>query len=104
MARVKKSSYAMKAGPEGPMVKNFPSAFPKKPSKEELREAANNPNNPNHPSKFKTRAEYYAWKAGGTIVPTKPESKTYHGAGGKVMNPDGTVNEEITASNVAHLQ
>ena len=79
------------------------SAFQKKPTAAELRDAANNPRNPNHPSKFKTRAEYEAWKAGGRIVPTAPESKTYHGAGGKVMNPDGTVNEELTKENVKDI-
>jgi len=36
------------------------SAFQKKPTAAELRDAANNPRNPNHPSKFKTRAEYEA--------------------------------------------
>ena len=32
----KKSGFKMKAGKEGPMRKNFPSAFKKKPTKEEL--------------------------------------------------------------------
>ena len=92
---MKRSGYKMKGY-------TYPGTSPltKKPSKQELRDAANDPNHPNHPSKYDDRADYEAWKGGVTIV-KKEKSDMYHGAGGKIMNPDGTVNKEATEENVA---
>jgi hypothetical protein len=77
------------------------SAFQKKPTKQELIDAANDPNNPNHISKFKTKEDYYAWRGGSKIAKRKD---LYHGEGGKIMNLDGTVNKKATRENVAHLK
>ena len=79
------------------------SAFQKKPTKQELIDAANDPNDPNHISKFKTEADYYAWRGGSKIAKRK-DTGTYHGEGGKIMNPDGTVNKEKTRQNVANIK
>ena len=39
-----------------------------------------------------------------TVAPvTTKTEEMYHGAGGKVMNPDGSVNVEATRANTAHL-
>ena len=35
--------------------------------------------------------------------PKPKQSNLTHGAGGKLLNPDGTVNKEATRDNVAHL-
>jgi len=61
-----------------------------KPTKEEIITAANDPS-------IKKDADYYAWKVGGKF-PT-----TYHGAGGKIMNEDGTVNEKLTKRQLESL-
>ena len=113
MARKKRAFYKMKghtlpginqrmdksSNPDG---RAKSSAFQQKPSKEELREAANNPNSPNHISKFKTRADYFAWKAGGIVKPKAPERNLTHGEGFTLLNPDGTINEEATKSQLAN--
>ena len=91
--------YKMKGSP---MQRNFPSAFKKKPSEQELFDAANDPKHPMSKANQGPDA-YYAWKQGLTIAPKKKESDLYHGKGGKVMNPDGTVNIEATKKNVEHL-
>ena len=66
-----------------------------KPTRKELVAAANDKSNPNHISKMGEDA-YYAWRGGFELATRK---KTYHGAGGKVMNEDGTVNEAATKGN-----
>ena len=68
-----------------------------KPTKKEIFAAANDPG---HPNSIKNMGEeaYYAWKAGGNY-PT-----TYHGAGGKIMNEDGTVNEKLTNRQLESLK
>jgi len=86
-----------------PMARNFGiSPMRSKPTKKELIAAANDPS---HPNSIKNMGEeaYYAWKAGGTPKPDPKQSDLTHGAGGKLLNPDGTVNKEATRSHVAHL-
>ena len=73
-----------------------------KPTKKELIAAANDPNHPNSIQNMGEDA-YYAWKAGGTVKPEERQSNLTHGAGGKLLNSDGTVNKEATRDNVAHL-
>jgi len=67
-----------------------------KPTKKELRAAANDKSNPNHIDNMESAEAYYAWRGGFTIANQK---ETYHGAGGKVMNEDGTVNKALTEAN-----
>ena len=67
-----------------PMARNFASAFRQKPTKKELVAAANDKSNPNHISNMKSPEAYYAWRGGSKLA-----GKTYHGAGGTVVNEDG---------------
>ena len=86
-----------------PFQRNFGiSPMKDKPTKEELMAAANDPSNPNSKENLGDIA-YAAWKGGSKLVPPKKEDGSYHGEGGKIMNKDGTVNEEATRRNVAHL-
>ena len=90
MARKQGLGFKMKGSP---MARNFGISPMKdkpkgKPTKEEIFIAANDPS-------IKKDADYYAWKVGGKF-PT-----TYHGAGGKIMNEDGTVNEKLTNRQLA---
>lgn len=100
----KSSGFKMKGSP---MQRNFgigasPMLKRGKPTQEERTEAANNPDNPNSLKNLGETA-YYAWQQGIELAPSKKESNLTHGSGGKLLNPDGTVNEEATRSNVAHL-
>ena len=75
-----------------------------KPTKKELVEAANNKDHPMYIDASSTDEQKDAnlnWKLGGRLVPS---TGTYHGAGGKIMDEDGTVNKEKTIRNVAHLR
>ena len=97
-----RSGFKMKGSP---MKRNFGiggSPMKDKPTQKELTDAANNPDNPNSLKNLGETA-YYAWKQGSKVAPSKKESKLTHGAGGKLLNPDGTVNKEATRDNVAHL-
>tara|TARA_R110002020_G_scaffold436980_1_gene647163 strand:+ start:248 stop:550 length:303 start_codon:yes stop_codon:yes gene_type:complete len=88
-----------------PMKRNFgigASPMRDKPTQKELTDAANNPDNPNSLQNLGETA-YYAWKQGSTVAPSEEESKLTHGAGGKLLNPDGTVNKEATRENVENL-
>ena len=87
-----KKPFKMKGNP---MQRNFGIGSPvkDKPTKKELVAAANDPSHPNSIKNMGERA-YYAWKAGGK------SKTTYHGAGGKIMNKDGTVNEKATKANI----
>mgnify|MGYP003678820860 CR=1 FL=1 len=71
------------------------SPFKAKPTKKELRDAANNKDNPNHMSNQESESAYYAWRGGSKLA----KNKTYHGAGGKIMNEDGSVNKPKTNAN-----
>tara|TARA_R100001594_G_C3882305_1_gene226273 strand:+ start:60 stop:362 length:303 start_codon:yes stop_codon:yes gene_type:complete len=97
-----RSGFKMKGSP---MQRNFGIGSPitKKPSKEEIFKAANDPNHPKHKDNIGAKA-YYAWKQGLTLAPSKEESELTHGIGGKLLNPDGTVNKKATRENVAHLK
>ena len=100
MAYSKPSGFKMKGSP---MQRNFGISPTKdKPTQEEITNAANNPDNPNSLENLGETA-YYAWKRGIKIAPSKEESDLTHGAGGKLLNPNGTVNKEATKDNVAHL-
>ena len=61
------------------------SALPKKPTPEEIFQAANDKNNPHHKSKIGDVA-YQAWKGGSKIRP-----KTFHGSGGDIKRDDKVV-------------
>ena len=92
MARKQGLGFKMKGSP---MARNFGiSPMKAKPTKEEIFAAANDPSHPNSIENMGKDA-YYAWKAGGNY-PT-----TYHGAGGTIMNKDGTVNEKLTNRQLA---
>ena len=92
---MKRSGYKMKGY-------TYPGTSPltDKPSKQELRDAANDPNHPNSMQNMGETA-YYAWQQGGTVKTPPKQSELTHGAGGKLLNPDGTVNKEATEENVA---
>ena len=92
-----KSPYKMKGY-------SYPGTSPMKgkPSKKELADAANNPNHPMHVDNVGSDA-YLAWTGGSKLAPKKKSTGTYHGVGGKIMNPDRSVNKEKTTKNVAHL-
>ena len=97
---MKRSGFKMKGDP---MQRNFGiSPMRSKPTKKELIAAANNPNHPNSIENMGEEA-YYAWKAGGKPKPKPKQSNLTHGAGGKLLNPDGTVNKEATRDHVSHL-
>ena len=87
--------YKMKGSP---MARNYGAPFKEKPTKKELRDAANDKNNPNHISNQESEEAYYAWRGGSTLAPN-----TYHGAGGTIVNEDGTTNKVLTKDNVAGL-
>ena len=91
-------AYKMKGSP---MQRNFGIGSPMKdkPTKEELIAAANDSSHPNSIENMGEDA-YYAWKAG--IKPQTPT--TYHGAGGKIMNEDGTVNKKLTRRQLEGLK
>ena len=61
------------------------SAFPDKPTKAEIIDAANNKNNPMHPDNQGVE-NYLAWKSGSKI-----RSTTFHGAGGDIKRDDAVV-------------
>ena len=86
-------AYKMKGSP---MARNFGISPMKgvKPTRKELVAAANDKSHPNHISNMESPEAYYAWRVGGKV-----KDETYHGAGGKVMNKDGTVNEAATKAN-----
>ena len=90
MARINGSGFKMK-GYGYPGVSPMKDKPTDKPTKEEIFAAANDPS-------VKKDADYYAWKVGGKL-PT-----TYHGAGGTIMNEDGTVNEKLTNRQLASLK
>ena len=90
MARINGSGFKMK-GYGYPGVSTIKDKPTDKPTKEEIFAKANDPS-------VKKDADYYAWKVGGKL-PT-----TYHGAGGKIMNEDGTVNEKLTNRQLASLR
>ena len=98
MARTKGPAYKMKGSP---MQRNFGIGSPikAKPTQEEILAAANDSSHPNSKENLGDVA-YAAWKRGLKIVPNKG---LYHGAGGKIMNEDGTVNEIATRDNVEGL-
>ena len=90
-------AYKMKGSP---MQRNFGiSPMKSKPTKEELTAAANDPKHPNAMKNMGQEA-YYAWKAG---IETQTAT-TYHGAGGKIMNEDGTVNKKLTTRQLEQLK
>jgi hypothetical protein len=95
-----RTPYKMKGSP---MARNFgispmkgvkPTRKGVKPTRKELVAAANDKSHPNHISNMESPAAYYAWRVGGKL-----KDETYHGAGGKVMNEDGTVNKVATKAN-----
>jgi len=91
---------------------SYPGVSPMKtkPTKQQLQNAANNSNDPNSLSNYQKKhgheegqKHYQAWKGGSKYAGAKKEGNLTHGAGGKLLNQDGSVNEEATRENVAHL-
>ena len=91
---------------------SYPGVSPmkNKPTKQQLRNAATNSDDPNSLKNFRKKygykegqIHYQTWKGGSKYAGAKKESNLTHGAGGKLLNPDGSVNKEATRENVAHL-
>tara|TARA_B100001094_G_scaffold177900_1_gene171902 strand:- start:352 stop:666 length:315 start_codon:yes stop_codon:yes gene_type:complete len=102
----------MKKGPFKMKGYSYPGVSPMKakPTKQQLQAAATNSDDPNSLKNFRKKygheegqIHYQAWKGGSKYAGAKKESNLTHGAGGKLLNLDGSVNKEATRDNVADL-